>query len=194
MLDFLKNLLKKQQSRPNQALIHEMIERSASEKQHLETWQTGQHKQQMMLFIRRQLDNSQQEGGKDFVAVNTPKSSGFVLQYNPEQASKAEFSSMFDYFKQQVLDLNYKTYMSDVKQIPKADHVQTIERHYLKPRLNFKELTKDSIINQLYGNIIIEQYLKNEQPISIKFWTQPYTDHKYTKALPFQELAAKVFK
>lgn len=193
MLNFLKDLFNRQEIANNLPVLHELIQRTDAEKHGYEVWKLNDHKDYLTGFLSRQFETWQQGKTPDadnLLLLNTPKSKGFMFAYQPAQATAAEFKYLFDYLKEKVMQFNYKVYVSDVKHFARKNHVETVERHYLKPRFTIP--AEGECINQLYGNITIELLLHNEQPLHIKFVCQPYTDYKYNAALPFEALLSGI--
>ncbi|MGB0840187.1 MAG: hypothetical protein ACPGXL_08605 [Chitinophagales bacterium] len=192
MLDFLKNLFNKEQQAARAPIVQELLKRSANEIHAYEAWKVNNAKDYVLEHLKELVAQFDTEAGDNtkLMLLNNAKSRGFILNYDPLRISKEEFQYLFDYLKAQILKLNYKSYVSDVKNFVRKQHVEKIERHYLKPRLNIADFPNP--LNQAYGNITIEQILYNEKPQRIKFLSTPYTDRKYTVALPFEELLQKV--
>jgi len=191
---FIKNLFQKQEN-GNAPVLHEIISRTDAERHNYEVWKVNSHKDYLIGFLDKQIEslwNDFPEESDSVFVINNAKSRGFLFSYQPIQATPAEFTHLFDYLKEQVLSLNYKLYISDVKHFSRQNYVETIERHYLKPRLQLPD--KTSRANQQYGNITIEQTLHNDQPVHLKFICHPYTDRNYTESLPFQELIKAVLR
>lgn len=191
MLNFFKDLFARQQN-ANVPILHELIQRTNAEKHGYEVWKLNNHKDYITGFLYEQFENRQTAHPADnaLLFLNTPQSKGFIYPYNELQASTAEFKYLFDYLKERVAVLNYKVYVSDVKNFARNNYAETIERHYMKPR--FAIPAEGESINQLYGNITIELLLHNEQPQQIKLVCQPYFDYKYLAALPFEELMKSI--
>ncbi len=194
MLQFFKNLFQKQE-KGNSPVLHELIARTDAEKHSYEVWKVNNHKDYLIGFLNKQFEaqwnNQPQESDAVFI-IHNEKTRGFIFTYEEVKATTAEFKHLFDYLKERVRVLNYKVYVSDVKHYARQNHVETIERHYLKPRLSLPD--KGTKANQQYGNITIEQLLHNDKPVQIKFVSHPYSDHNYTVSLPFKELMEAVLQ
>lgn len=192
MLDFFKNLFQKQ-TVANSPVLHELIARTNEEKHQYEIWKLNNHKDYLVGFLAKQFDDyftTQSPKTDNLLILHTQKSRGFMLTYQPVQATAQQFQYLFDYLKEQVKKLNYSVYVSDVKNFARPTYVQTIERHYLKPRFSVPD--EQGKLNQLYGNITIEHLLHNDQPIQIKFICHPYSDHNFTQPLHFKDLMQQI--
>ena len=91
--------------------------------------------------------------------------------------------------EERVRALNYRTQISDTRTYHRADWVETIQRHYLKPRPNFQEGKK---MDQAYGNVMIELELRNDQVQNLRFRATSYQDRLFNDALEFKELMQEV--
>lgn len=196
MFDFFKNIFG-ESGKDNQPiinskkpLIHEELSRNEQEKHGFERWKLEDAKDNMVRYILQQYKLHHQNANYDLNALlflNTTNSKGFILRYKGISTTKSEFQYLFDYLREQILQhLYYKKYLSDIREFARKDYVETIERHYVKPRFLYDE--EKQIVNQLYGNVIIEHTLYNQNPVEIKFMVNSYTDYKYTQVIPFNNL------
>ncbi|MEZ4887202.1 MAG: hypothetical protein R3E32_20895 [Chitinophagales bacterium] len=188
MFNFIQQLFKKQET-SNVPFVQEIIVRSDEEQAAYQYWKLEDQKDHLLDFLATQMKSSDQS---ILLKLNSPKSQGFILKYKTveDHTSFEAFRHLFDYLKEQTLQLNYVKYMSDVKNFVRKTHVETIERHYLKPRFSFDEQT--GLADQQYGNVLIEHLLHNEKSIQIKFVCNVYNDRKWTKVLSFEDLMKKI--
>jgi hypothetical protein len=84
----------------------------------------------------------------------------------------------------------YYKYQATRKIFDKQNYVETIERTYLKQKLN-REFTMP--IEQNWGNITIEVLYKNDIPVGLKIQRNYYSDRNYSKPRDFEELLAIIF-
>lgn len=180
----------------NLPFVQEELKRNSAEIKHYELWKESLEKEHLLNYIRNQYQLSLTgDEDKSMIRVLLGRSSyGFILRF-PANIDAKGFQNLFDFFKETVSDLDYYTYLSDVKHFNrrklKNDYIETIERHYLKPAL--KNLNQAGFpLNQLYGNILIELTKINDRPTHLKFQTNHYNDSKYKRALPFDDLMEKV--
>ncbi|MBK9013497.1 MAG: hypothetical protein IPM82_05115 [Saprospiraceae bacterium] len=103
--------------------------------------------------------------------------------------AREDAGHFFDLLKEKVLTLNYRNQLSDTRSWSEKDWVQTVERHYLKPRQNWEA---DKKINQQFGNITIELILRNDSPHLLTFRATSYSDRLYADASDFHELMQAV--
>lgn len=186
---YLRNLFQSvEESSPSQPAIHELIQRSEEEKTDYERWKN-------MLVCRRLTDwlsdqyaiyrvlPDDVDEALDF--LNTPSSKGFVIHFYKTRYSLRDIVHLLDYLKEQVLTLNYKAQISDLRIFNRENWVETVQRHYLKPRPNVERQEK---MNQQYGNITIELTLRNDQPYNLKLQATGYSDRLYQETEDFKDL------
>ena len=188
--EYLKNLFgRADKSSPANPFIHELIERSEEEKADYERWKKtlvcrrlqGWLADQYAIFTALPDDIDE---ALDF--LDTPSSQGFVIHLHKTQYSRRDATHFCDFLRERVLNLNYRTQISDTRTYQKADRVETSERHYLKPRPDWpKEQNK---MRQQYGNITIELLLQDDQPYRLKLQATHYRDFQYEEPWPFKEL------
>ncbi len=189
MFDFFNQLFRKQVS-GKVPMVQEMLQRSDTEQLGYTNWQLSEHKASSIKYLHDEISRYfLDEASTSLLLINTAKSRGFILPYNVLPSDILAFQHLFDYFKAQILTLNYSLYLSDVKHYNRPKQVETIERHYLKPRMGYDF---SAPLNQLYGNITIEHYLHNDKPQQIKFLVTPYNDRKYTAPLSFAHLVEQL--
>ncbi len=192
---YVKQLFKKsEESSSSNPFIHEVIKRKEEEKEDYIRWKKSLIKRRLIDWIRDQyavyqVNPDHLDQSIDF--LNTPSSNGFVIYFNQTNYNKEEITHLFDYMKEQVLQLNYKTYVSDRRIYNKKDWVENIDRHYLKPKPNFMANEK---LNQQFGNITIELLLRNENVVNLKFSATHYQDSKYKEVAEFSQLIQHLIK
>jgi hypothetical protein len=191
--NFFKNLLPKAEaSSPSQPLIHEMIERSEEEKQDYQQWKQTLVLRRLLDWIKDQFAIYQVapqdiDEGIDF--LDTPSSKGFVVHFNQTRYSRRDATHFMDYLKETVLRQHYRTQISDTRSYNRANWVETIERHYLKPGLKIQTTPAASgKFTQKYGNIMIELELRNDQVYNLRFRATSYKDRQFQQAADFGEL------
>lgn len=187
--DYIKQLFQEaEQSSPSKPVVHKMIERTEEEKQDYLQWREGLVRRRLVDWLRDQYAIFQVlpddiDEALDF--LNTPSSKGFVIHFHKTNYSKREVFHLFDYLKEKVLDLNYRTQISDSRTYNKPNWVETTERHYLKPRPNFEAGKK---LKQAFGNVMIEVELRDEKVRNLRFRATVYKDHQFEDAEDFKDL------
>lgn len=187
--NYIKELFTEaEQSSPSQPVVHEMIERTTEEKEDYAQWKEGLVRRRLMDWLRDQYAIFQVlpddiDEALDF--LDTPSSKGFVIHFYKTNYSKREVVHFFDFLKEKVLTLNYRTQISDSRTYNKPDWVETTERHYLKPRPNFQVGKK---LKQGFGNVMIEVEARDEKVRNLRFRATVYKDHQFEEADDFKDL------
>lgn len=190
---YIKDLFNSaEDSSPSKPLFHELIHRSEEEKADYEHWKrtlvrrrlTGWLTDQYAIYqvLPKDIDEA-----LDF--LDTPSSKGFVIHFSQTRYSLRDVTHFFDYLKEQVRQLGYRSQISDSRTYHRSDWVETVQRHYLKPRPKFTEGEK---MSQAYGNIMIELELRNEQVHNLRFRATSYQDRTFYEALGFKELMQEI--
>lgn len=188
MSDFFDRIKKlfSQAEDEQQPATHELISRTDAELEAYAQWKKSKRSQRLLEGFRARVEGRVAEAPLHLEFIDTPKSRGFVLHYEEGSMTGIEMRHLLDYFREQLLVVGYGSYMSDVKNQLKGELVQTIERHYLKPKFNHNEETGKTA--QRFGNITIEYLQENNRPVNLKLLSNIYSDHKYADARPFKEL------
>lgn len=184
-----------EQSTSNQPAIHEIIVRTPTEKLDFQHWKDKQISRRMLNWFYQQYKTYQSPSGKTDHAIaflNTPSSKGFVIYFHQMNYSKSEVTHFFDFLKEKVLTINYYNYVSDTRTFNRPEWVETIQRHYLKPSLNFQKADSEKF-NQQYGNIKIELEFRNDQVHNLRFSSTTYNDHLFDTPEHFNHLIDILF-
>ena len=176
------------ESSPSNPAIHEVIARSEEEKADFTRWKETIVCKRLVNWLGDQYALYRVLPGDVDEAIgflNTPSSKGFVIHFSQTQYSLRDATHLLDLLCERVRVLRYSPQVSDRRTFSRGDWVETVERHYLKPRTDFR---KDGPFEQRFGNVMIELVLRNEQPHHLKFSATSYTDSKYREAEDFQAL------
>lgn len=185
-----------EESSPSNPLIHEVIQRSEVYLSEYENWKNKHSSKRLLKWLSTQYgifltfpDNIDE--ALDFLELQS--SNGFVVHFHKTNYSKKEINFLFDFFKEQVCELGYLTQISDTRTYNRPNWVETVDRHYLKPRSSFmKETEEKQLFNQKYGNVMIELLIRDEKIHNLKFRATSYKDHLYNEASDFKELMKKL--
>jgi hypothetical protein len=183
--DYIRNKLFSGGQPENYPVIHEELKRKEKEVEKYEKWKISPSCNELLSFVHSQFELSKLElEDQSMIRVlNTKSSYGFMLRF-PNHLSVSEFEHFFDLLKEKFIEYGYKSYSSDRKIYNRPDHVEKVERHFIKPRL--KNLKPP--LNQLFGNITIELISINDTPTHIKFLCNNFHDASYTNPLSMDEL------
>jgi len=173
--------------------IHEVIERTPQQLIEYENWKSTLSSRRMIDWLYNEyitfLSNPKNiDPSVDF--LNTTSSKGFVIHFSKTNYRLDEITYLFDFLKEKVQQLPYRSYVSDTRTYPKNNFVETIHRHYLKPSLKNKIAGKKA--NQRFGNINIELNLRNDKVRNLKFSATSYRDHLFEEADDFENLMREV--
>ena len=191
--EFFKNLFG-QEAKSGEPLVHEMIKRDEDDLQAYNLWKSSARKERVIEHLKLEyIQNKNQENitGATFYNIDQPAIKGFQLNYDQEFSTKKEFQFLFDYLRDRVLELEYQVYISDSRSFIKNDSAESIERHYLKPKLR---KDADNKFVHLYGNITITHHLIDDEPGFLRFTANIYQDRKYAAAADFEELVEIILK
>lgn len=171
-------------------ILHEVITRSAAYKRDYERWKNNGNMEEQMakLYNSYQMKARKIEVGYKVHLLDSNYANGFALTYE-EDFSRIEFQYLFDYLAERTLPLGYTLVNSDITITEKPNFIESKEKHYLKPALNQAEAPLD----QLFGNILIEQILVNDRPSYIKLVANVYADSLYKAPRPFTDYMELLF-
>ncbi len=176
------------------AVIHERIERPEDERAAYENWKKSVQKERILQFsrleYRKEAASEDNYVGSSFYTINKPAAQGFILNFNESMFTPFEFQYYFDYLKEKTLELDYKLYSSDVRIFNRPDYVETIERHYMKPKYRINE---NHLFVQQYGNVMITQVKKDNKPVYLQLMCNRYQDRKYTPPEDFDHFIQHLF-
>jgi len=181
-----------EESSPSKPLIHEMIKRTEEEKKDYDFWKNTIVCKRLLNWLSDQyaifkvLPNDT-DSAMDF--LDTPSSKGFVIHFYKTEYSERDVMYLFDFLKEKILTLDYRTQISDRREFNRPHWVEKIERHYLKPKPDFLKKEK---FNQAFGNITIELLFRNDKPYQLKFRATTYKDHLFKEAETFQGLMQNI--
>ncbi|MEL7162057.1 MAG: hypothetical protein AAFN92_14975, partial [Bacteroidota bacterium] len=129
-------------STPANPAVHELIERSLEELTDYERWKTTLSSKRLLNWLVDQYavfkSGGRQDESMGFLDTNSSK--GFVIYFYQTQYTREEITHFFHYLKERVQSLNYRSDISDRRVFSRNDWVETIERHYLKPRARYEEV------------------------------------------------------
>lgn len=187
--DVVGKLFGKQPSKA--AYIHEVLERSEKQLANYQAWLHTEEGIDLLKEIERgyYLKKQGMLSEIDVHLLDSKYANGFAISYN-ENIGEENFRNIFDYLKEKVSENGYKIAQADRRILDKESHEETIEKWYLKP---ISEELEAGIVNQRFGNVLIEKIDVDRKPSYIKFMANVYQDRQYTEAEPFQDLLDKVF-
>ncbi len=173
-----------------QPVVKSAIKRSVEEQVDFDQWKKTLSKRRLIdwvnaAYVNYLVDPKSVDTALDFLSMRASR--GFVVHFHKTQYPIRDVIHFFDYLKERVLTLGYRTYTSDSRTYNRSNFVEAIQRHYLKPSINFGRAQGEKV-NQRFGNITIEVLLRNDKVYNLKFSATAYSDHKYEEADEFGDL------
>lgn len=191
---YIKSLFQQSKaSSPSKPLVHELIQRSQEEQEDYRRWKETLVFQRLKDWLSNQYALSRHlpdelDEALDF--LDTPSSKGFVVHFHKTGYSTREAVHFLDYLKDAVLAEDYRIQISDLRVYERPKWVETVQRHYLKPRPAMNEARK---LRQRFGNVTVELYLRDDKPYQLRFRATSYRDHLFQEAEPFDILVQSLF-
>jgi hypothetical protein len=189
VFDYFKNFFREAEQRSaSHPIFNELLVRSTDEKLAYESWKGSLPCRRLFNLLAEQYAIHQSNPtGVDaaLTFLQTDSSNGFALHFDRLDFAKQDAPQLLDFLKEKTLALNYRPQLSNTRTWPEKDWVQTVQRHYLKPRQTWVEGQK---IDQRYGNVTIELVLRNDRPHLLTFRATSYSDRLYGKADDFHQL------
>jgi hypothetical protein len=130
-------------------------------------------------LLDRELRTGDTEG---FHLLQDPKATGIQFQ-RPGHWPNGSLHHLLDLFRDRVLELGYRTQLSDQRISPSGEHR---ERHYLKPLM--APQVGATIMDQRYGNVLLEAWGQAAGATHLKVLATVYSDRNYSPPLPGMEL------
>ncbi|MBK8562562.1 MAG: hypothetical protein IPN76_04265 [Saprospiraceae bacterium] len=187
--DFFKDFFKEaEESSPSKPIFNEILARSEEEKAAYENWKGSLPCRRFFDLLAAQYTIYQSNpAGVDpaLTFLQSDSTKGFALHFDRLDFNQQDTSHFLDLLKEKILALPYQSQLSNVRTWTEKDWVQTVERHYLKPKKSWEE---GKLIDQLFGNVTIELTLRNDQPRLLTFRATAYADRLYAPPRDFHEL------
>ncbi|RME92313.1 MAG: hypothetical protein D6772_17050 [Bacteroidetes bacterium] len=175
-------------SSPHKPAIHELLKRTADEQADYTHWKNSFVARRLLDWLGDQYAIFLHQPADTDIAIDfldTPSSKGFVIHFHQTNYSRREATYLFDLFKEKVAQLNYRVQLSDTRTFARKHWVETIEKHYLKPRHTYVE---GEPLDQQFGNVMIELELRDDQVNNLRFRATHYSDRNYQEPQSFREL------
>lgn len=166
--------------------IHELIERTPAELTDYDRWLRTTGSRRLLDWLDEQYAafRAGRPTDESIGFLKTDSTNGFVVYVHQMNYTREEITHFFDFLRERILTLNYRADISDRRIFPRRDWVETRERHYLKPRVNYD----DEVFNQGFGNITVELELRNDVPHNLRLRATVYSDAMYKDGASFAGL------
>lgn len=113
-----------------------------------------------------------------------------VLIHQLDFLGRSTFSFLSDYFRERLMRLGYKLYLSDFQQLIHQSRISRIERHILHPRSDISPYENTS--TGLYGLIELTVQYSDDKPLYLSIRTEVLRNND-SQPFPFDELAELLF-
>jgi hypothetical protein len=181
-----------EKSGPTTPAVHEVLERDEEELRIYERWKQTLARRRLLDWLVDQYAVYRAQGRTDGSVsfLDTASSKGFVVHVHETHYSLTEIRHFFYYLKERILELNYRTQISDRRVFSRNDWVETQERHYLKPRTRKQReaVVERGGLEQKFGNITVELELRNDVPHNLRLRATTYQDALYADPESFGAL------
>lgn len=168
-------------------ILEEPLSRSEADKQAYWRWLNEGTYRALLSEVRQgyALKKKQMSGSKLEVHIlKSDQSNGIAVTY-PEQLSALNFQHFFDLLRDRAQNLGYQHYTSGRRVFDRANYIETVDKHYLKPP---RQGLKEPPFDQQYGNILIELIWIDRQPSFLRLMAHVYSDHLFDTPRTFDEL------
>lgn len=194
MSNFLDDLFNKVFKSSEKAMIHkENIVVKEQDLASVKSWMDSAEGNQLLAQISKayHLKTAQVEEQPQVHILNSKYARGFAITYE-HPLDEQTFSMLYLAFAQRVLALGYRQVSLDMKMQEINEQVKVTHKYYFKPPI--KELVKNELISQLYGNIAVEKISINNKPNYIKVLVTFYSDRLYLDPEPFDQFLDHLFE
>lgn len=198
MSSFFDQIIKKilpTQPNPQLPLVTEVLKRSQVLRKQYQEWQNDHQHFALIESIAKAyyLRRENLEPDLSIHLFESPYANGFAITYDNHNIGKNDLMFLSDYFKDTLLTLDYTLKSAQREITDKSSHISTVERYYLKPNAKQKA-NNDTLTNQLYGNLLLENVWLDEKPSYLKVLSTIYADRSFTSALNFDDLVQILFQ
>jgi hypothetical protein len=181
------------ESSANNPYLHEVLKRDGAWLESYKSWLKTPELEDVIAWVHGQWvlfhDNMEaMDEGIDF--LQTPSSKGLVLYFRRWENPPTDPLYYLEFLKDQVLNLDYKVQVADIRVYLNNGNEERLERYYLKPRIKFSEHKKS---DQKFGNILLEVLFRKEQAFFLKLQATRYNGHEFSKGYEFDELVKSIF-
>ena len=187
---YFQNLVQQvEQSSKQQPVLYDSIKRNEKELVAYEQWKKLMVKNQLINWLETSYAHFLKDGqplDKSILFLDNVSMKGFAIHFSELRYTNIQATHLFDYFKEKMLELNYKTYNADIKTYTKGRVVESLAKYYLKPSL--KNMLEGPPFKQEFGNVSIELISRDDSPTLLKFSATVYNDRSYHPAKHFGAL------
>jgi len=189
--DIFDKLFPESTKNKNGILLQEVIERNSDYSERYNRWLIEKSPETLLALEKAYQEKYLGKENEDINAhlLTSKYANGLAFSFNDKFFTKEQFAFLFDWLSKKTSDLPYKLVNSDRLISVKNGVVETKEKHYLKPIISKNE----GLVNQRFGNILIEHILVEEVPSYIKITANIYSDSKYQVPQKFEKYLESIF-
>lgn len=158
-------------------LHHGVLTRGVQFKDDFEEWKNSIAFRSRIHFLRQQIEHfvNQQPTHEGVTFLHSAMSAGIVMDCQKISIEGEEANFLLDFFNETILQEPYRLQLHDTKTTVRGEDIITINRYYLKPKINRQEKP----YNQQYGNIYLELLFLNARACQFKVQLNYYSDATY---------------
>ena len=169
-----------------EVLVREMIKRNQVFLDEYELWKEAKLNEEMIAQIQaaRTARDENPTASINYYRHAENMSNGFYVQASAEW-NTTDYSFLVQWFIDKIITLDYYVNNATREAVVENGELTTVEMFYLKPKLKYR---MEMPYNQLFGNIIIEHIIKDEQSSLVKLMANVYSDRNFKDPYNFEDL------
>lgn len=195
-MTFFDEIIKKifgGQTNPQNLQHKQLLKRSEKEKRKYLLWLESAESTELLARVKKAYHYRKSNIPSDVTIdiFRSASANGFAISQE-KGMDKRTLPNLMDYFREKVLNLNYRQQSATRKISDKGSYVHIEDKYYLKPSIRLQAQNQD-VCNQLYGNVLLEQISIDNEPYMLKVLVTHYQDRLFTKVLDYDEFVSKIF-
>jgi hypothetical protein len=198
--DLLKKLFSKLQPTKTQTskgaiVSSEKLIRSYQFMDEFSNWKKNPNTSVLLNSLKEDIKNKQLnlQTNYEIGLLDLPSAKGIILHHQNEN-EYFNLAFLADLIQEKTKEFGYANYQSKIETEELGNEIKVIESHYLKVSIKNLINSEAGGQNQLYGNILLENIMVNNQPKYLKILATYYQGRNYSTPLPFSEYLNKVFQ
>lgn len=184
------------QATQTQSPVKILLKRSETDIKAYQDWFQKNKYQELLVKIKKAYalhKIEETETKPDIYLLDSPYAKGFAVVFDKNLMQKKSLQFLMEYFKDKTRELGYVVKNAQKNLREKSNYIETIEKYYLKPSIKIS-MQDPAKANQLYGNISLENILRDNKPSMLKVLVTIYSDQLFTDALNYQEYVDFLFE
>ena len=158
-------------------------------------WKKNQNTSVLLNSLKEDIKNKQLnlQTNYEIGLLDLPSAKGIILHHKNEN-EYFNLAFLADLIQEKIKEFGYANYQSKIETEELGNEIKVIESHYLKVSIKNLINSEAGGQNQLYGNILLENIMVNNQPKYLKILATYYHGRNYSTPLAFSEYLNKVFR